>query len=413
MKVKKKKKTNSIDNLTNLMLTTQYGGKNRWMCDLPMPSRLILQQVFDAYDERMGKSKELFYKLYKDETYHSNAIWLEACASCEDGVNFANSIIQSINTCIAAYGQVAQGDSFKFHLVMPHRYHTCNGKFFSLTHSVNQMLQETDMVAKCPASYLKLPYRNIFIDCGIEREVPFRLHHDVSGAHILEGAYLTEVYHPGKVGVNFTKNCNEKWKEYGYQSPLIHRSIEILLCGSPKYKKHFEDDCYFSFSIHISDEEENIDALINREIEIYRQQFKSRNTVEVNDLLESVSHILKAVLLLNTKNCDLIEKNHKDDLLRDIKKQSIKHKKRALIEERKYTNNTIYIDLSEKDKEFYQQNLAGRSTPKTHWRRGHFRMLKANPPTRMEPKPTWVRPCIVNSSGNDGSIKNKSYAIDI
>lgn len=396
------------------------GQEFSWLRDMPSPSRFkaamnhIIMDVVFAHDKKAicdYLTREYFFinrVMYFIQKNHRE--------SCKRLFRLLSITPVNFETAMRS-GDFAgtQNVSVQANLMM-YRFICCNGRFFQTSDELDNLLQNTDANSKCPVEYFKLPYPNMYIECGTSRQSPYRIYSPESGNHIFEGAYIHEVPHCPSEQDILNKEHQDVIDKYGSVFKNLSRTFEILLIGSPQGKKNFMDDNFFFLTISISDESQTIEDLLEQHIQKFKDDNPYLTKVEQENIINCVSHVAKIITYINTCSKELAEQNEKTELRQKIKSTIIKSKKNKLTQKQEIAfNGKIVLDL--KRDEAPSSNTIS-SIPsrniKPHWRRGHFRLLAPSPPLRTEPKPVWVRPALINASQVDAThktIQSKEYFV--
>lgn len=99
------------------------------------------------------------------------------------------------------------------------RHHAAAQPYFRIDDALCTMLHATDLDDDIPMDAVKVPYPRFFIEFGTRRDLPLHILNDLSGKHVLEGAYLEA----GSRGVD-------------------EPGIYVMLTGSPVGKRNALDD---------------------------------------------------------------------------------------------------------------------------------------------------------------------------
>lgn len=92
-------------------------------------------------------------------------------------------------------------------------------RIFRLEDGLTELLDATDVAEDIPLDFLKMPFNRFYLELGTKRSIPYVVPNDMSGDHVLEGAYFEQGVHP----------------EFG-------KGLYVLMTGSPLGKSGTEDD---------------------------------------------------------------------------------------------------------------------------------------------------------------------------
>lgn len=270
-----------------------------------------------------------------------------------------------------------------------YRFSVCKGAIFEMAELLLKALIETDITGKCPTKYLRPPFEHIYLHFGVNHENILSLEHDDL---YLEGAYISYIevdkhhYSIERINAYLQKN-KKKFKDIQY-------AIEITFSFTKKIKESAKDTNEIRVYLLVDDENENVETTIKKHQEIW-----GAHVSEYFLIFDSIMHIAKSLLIINTKNREdiIIKSENGRNIIkqRALKKYSTKKSLRQALE--KYDKIIIDTDSSEFVEDYTLSRQSISSGKKVHWRRGHFRELPESPPNRPKTKLIWVRPALIGA----------------
>ena len=266
------------------------------------------------------------------------------------------------------------------------RYAYAGGHLFQTRDDLDARLRQTDIGDQAPCKYLRLPYPVMFLEFGESRSTPLTISHDDSGAHVLEGVYLSE-----------------------HRLGSDARMLYFLFCGSPLGKRNLLDDVTRSFALPIDREEDPLETALAAMVEHYRGLKHQQRTPEhqVQECVEAIYHTAKVLLYLNSHHPVTENRPEYSELQQRL--QRVKAGKRAKLERkahRAYDRVVIGPKITAPSTDSSSQHR----TVETHWRRGHYR-LQAHGPKRVDRKLIWIEPTLIGADGLTDARSQKAYTI--
>jgi len=272
-----------------------------------------------------------------------------------------------------------------------------------MTEPLLKALIETDITGKCPTKYLRPPFEHIFLHFGVHHENTLYSEHDNL---YLEGAYISYIevtkHHQfiDRIDAYLQQN-KKKFKHIQY-------AIEINFSFSKKIKESAKDTQEIRIYIIVDDENENIETTIKKHQDIWEA-----SDSEYFRIFDSVLHIAKSLLIINTKDKEniIIKPEHGRNTIkrRALKKYSSKKAMKKALEQ--YDKIIIDTDSSEFANDYKLSRQTTNSGKKVHWRRGHFRELPESPPNRPKARLVWVKPTLVGAKSRANAYVDKKEYI--
>lgn len=266
------------------------------------------------------------------------------------------------------------------------RYAYAGGRLFQTRDDLDARLRQTDIGDQAPCKYLRLPYPVMFLEFGESRSTPLTISHDDSGAHVLEGVYLSE-----------------------HRLGSDARMLYFLFCGSPLGKRNLLDDVTRSFALPIDREEDPLETALAAMVDHYRGLKHQQRTPEyqVQECVEAIYHAAKVLLYLNSHHPVTENRPEYSELQQRL--QRVKAGKRAKLE-RKAHRAYDRVVIGPRSTESPAESSSHHRTVETHWRRGHYR-LQAHGPRRVDRKLIWIEPTLIGTDGLTDAATKKAYTI--
>lgn len=280
---------------------------------------------------------------------------------------------------------------------------------FQYTDELQALLARSDIGADAPVQYLRPPYPSVYIEFGVARDKDssLQLHHRLSGAHIVEGAYVFDHDIPANaqwpIGL---------WKYLGVDTVRPMRVVEVVLTGSPLGKADYLDDCTHFFMLYIQNEQETVETLIDKHLAYYASEDCTRDGEErmteqgKQDAEQCILHLAKSLLYLHT-HPETILNSERSDLEKQLK--MVGQKKRARLLRRLPRTYDRVIVRPPGGTLMANMTTATHGERATHWRRGHFRQQACGPGHR-EHKLIFIEPTLVGGKGF-GAAPLKPYVV--
>lgn len=266
------------------------------------------------------------------------------------------------------------------------RYVYASGRLFQTRDDLDMRLRQTDIGDQAPCKFLRLPYPMMFLEFGESRSTPLTISHDDSGAHVMEGVYLTE---------------------HGLGADA--RMLYFLFCGSPVGKRNLLDDVTRSFALPIDHEEDPLETALAAMVAHYRGLKHQQRTPEhqVQECVDAIYHTAKVLLYLNSHHPVTETQLEYTELQHRLGR--VKTGKRAKLE-RKASRTYDRVVIGPKMTPSSTDASSQHRTVETHWRRGHYR-LQAYGPKRVDRKLIWIEPTLIGVDSLADTASRKAYTI--
>lgn len=266
------------------------------------------------------------------------------------------------------------------------RYAYAGGRLFQTRDDLDLRLRQTDIGDQAPCKFLRLPYPVMFLEFGESRSTPLTISHDDSGAHIMEGVYLSE----HRLGADT-------------------RMLYFLFCGSPMGKRNLLDDVTRSFALPIDREEDPLEIALAAMVVHYRGLKHQQRTPEhqVQECVDAIYHTAKVLLYLNSHHP--VTETRPEYAALQQRLRRVKAGKRAKLE-RKANRAYDRVVIGPKTTLSSANSSSPHRIVETHWRRGHYR-LQAYGPKRVDRKLIWIEPTLIGVDTLADAASRKAYTI--
>ena len=289
------------------------------------------------------------------------------------------------------------------------RYAHAGGTLFTIDDGLLEMLEHTDIDLDIPMGDIRLPFDNVYIELGRKRtgdgaKGKRTLHNDVSGEHIVEGAYVSRTRRSDNAGGN--------------------EVFELTMTGSPLGKRDLGDDAIEWVSMESTGTRTIREALHDaftsggylfgeegREKEVRIAPSERLKLLEQRSA-QRLELVIKALLYLSMPN--LRQEVYRDRSEADrlvARTQSNAHKRKAMRQAAR-TYDTVLILPPLMSSQAVGAAAPGDDAARTmrsHWRRGHFRTQRHGEGYSLR-KTIWIAPVLVNAE-NVASLVDKAQYV--
>lgn len=261
--------------------------------------------------------------------------------------------------------------------------------FFVIDDHLCELLTHTDLGADIPVSELRLPYGRCYIEFGRSRTLPLYILNEMSGLHVLEGAY-----------------CETGHDENG------NPAISFMLTGSPLGKENALDDATFGLFLPLDRPERSLADVAAASAEesdriSAAQGWRTGSSEALNQTQDCILMLVKALLYIGLPNVRTSVHPERTQAQKSaMAKKSPAKREKALKHAAKLTD---YVLISAPAQHEAMVSREGRS-PRAHWRRGHCRM-QAYGEGRAQRKMVFVAPTLVNANNLDAAAPTPSYLV--
>ncbi|MEA3640261.1 MAG: hypothetical protein VBE63_09990 [Lamprobacter sp.] len=287
-------------------------------------------------------------------------------------------------------------------------------KILQLTAPLQAMLAETDLVTGLPAGFFRCPYPLAYI--AFSRPNPLRVSNHISGLHECEGAYLGIYQLPAGHEV-FHAEARNRALKLDPSKPV--RAVEVVITGSPIGKSSVVDDASRDLLLLIQDEDECLQALLDRHIAWFNDPTAYSNpgmsSVKPDEVALTrpvVNLLAKALLYLNLGDAEKRKVSERSDLERKTK--GLGYKKKVRLQRKLATAyDRILIGpetFPEAEEPAERDTGEAQRGVRTHWRRGHFRTILYGE-QRSKQRLGWIKPVLVNAGQAFDVVKTKPYVV--
>jgi hypothetical protein len=387
--------------LSNL---TKRGAVLERLAYLPKPHIYNMFCQSEVLEQSLGNAKEKFLTALKEKNLFITEILANLYAQKDIDINNA-----LLNLAKYHQPQVCNVRDISLQTIeliekslFQYRFSVCKGAIFEIAEPLSKALIETDITGKCPTTYLRPPFEHIFLHFGVNHEHTLSLEHD---DFYLEGAYISYIevakHHQFIERINTHLQKNEK------SFKNIQYAIEITLSFSKKTKESAKDTQEIRVYLIVDNENENVETCIKN-----HQETWGIKGFEYPMIFNSILHIAKSLLIINTKNREDIiiqtENGRNTVKRRALKKYTTKKAMCKALEQ--YDKIIIDTDSPEFISDYTLSHQSISSGKKAHWRRGHFRELPESLPNRPNTRLVWVRPALVGAKlGPITNTEKKGY----
>ncbi len=270
------------------------------------------------------------------------------------------------------------------HLVSPYR-------LFRVEDRLVELLAHTDMDADIPVSFLQLPFPRCYIELGQRRDIEAWVPNDVSGLHVLEGAYFEQGVHPAR-----------------------GRGLYVLLTGSPLGKRDCMDDATHAVFLSIEDPDLPLSqALENAFATALEQSQLGGYTLPTREYLTQSLHnlqwLVKALLYIGLPDARTSLHMDRTEALKQLAGLKSPGKRAKALRRLSKVSDVIYVHAPAMQGAPSGGTSEDAATRASHWRRGHYRR-QAHGPAMSLRKLIFVAPMWVGE-GADHAAPVKSYSV--
>lgn len=269
------------------------------------------------------------------------------------------------------------------------RQHIKPAPHFRLDDALVGMLEQTDIAEDIPLSMFTLPFQRFYIEMGETRSCSCTIPNELSGDHILEGAYIERGLHADG--------------EFLY----------VVLTGSPLGKADANDDATVGVALPLGNPEKPLSLAIMDAIQSSRNSAKPmgyRLSPESwsGDILKAMLLLAKALLyigLSDTRRELHAERTQAEKAIQGLKSPAKQGKAR-----RRAAKVYDYIRIA--PQEVHRQvarAMATGASPGAHWRRGHLRMQAHGPQMSLR-KLILLQPMLVGATAGE-TAPHRTYKV--
>ena len=240
------------------------------------------------------------------------------------------------------------------HLVSPYR-------LFRVEDALVGLLGLTDMDADIPVSFLKLPFPRCFVELGQRRDLQAFVPNDVSGLHVLEGAYLEQGRHPSR-----------------------GEGLYIMLTGSPLGKDNCMDDSTHAVFLSTDDPEMPLSEALDQAFASATEQSEAGgytvpSRTDFKASLQNLQWLVKALLYIGLPDTRKTLQLERSELLKQIEGLRSPGKRSKAMRRLGKLCDTVLIHAPAISGAAPDAFSGEDSTRAAHWRRGHYRRQAHGP----------------------------------
>ena len=269
------------------------------------------------------------------------------------------------------------------HLVSPYR-------LFRVEDKLVELLGMTDMDADIPVSFLKLPFRRCFVELGQRRDIDAVVPNDVSGLHVLEGAYLEEGRHPAR-----------------------GNGIYVLMSGSPMGKEHCMDDATHAVFLSTENPDLPLTQALDNAFYIAQEQssqggYNVPERATFDQAVRNLQWLIKALLYIGLPEARTSLHAERAELEEQLKHSKSSSKRAKLLRRIGRVCDTVVVHAPALPSAPSLTVAEEHALRAAHWRRGHYRRQAHGPMMQLR-KLIFVAPMYV--SGADNATETKTYIV--
>ncbi len=258
--------------------------------------------------------------------------------------------------------------------LIPYKFRKLNGNILTTSDVIEEKLEVTDIGNDIPISYLRPPFKNCYIEFTESRTSSLIVYNEISGEHILEGVYLSEVE---ILPDTEAMDLYIKTKEFPYKldssKPL--RVLDMMFTGSPIGKSNVGDDALRMQGFYVQDD----DLTVNEQLRFIENTYGKDEDFadDLNYLSSTLKHMAKVLLFVNCKQYRDTAFNERQEMEKQVSSIKSPAKLRKFNKKLRKSYNRLIIKPEDHvvyksdDKNKHSDN---HEPKKAHWRKGHFRM---------------------------------------
>ncbi len=233
------------------------------------------------------------------------------------------------------------------HFVSPYR-------LFRLEDGLVELLGLTDMADDIPVEFLKLPFPRCYVELGTRRDLAAIVPNEVSGDHVLEGAYFETGTHPQR-----------------------GRGVYILMTGSPLGKKDCMDDSTHAVFLSTNDPAQGLkaamaEAFTHAVAQSVEGGYRVPHKENFDQALANLQWLVKALLYIGLPEARKTLALERTALLNQLAGLKSPGKKAKLSRRIQSASDVVWVHAPAVRSEPAAEG-AGQGTVAAHWRRGHYR----------------------------------------
>lgn len=272
------------------------------------------------------------------------------------------------------------------HVVSPYR-------LFRLEDDLVALLGVTDIDEDLPISFLRLPFPRCYVELGQRRDITASVPNDVSGDHVLEGAYFEQGVHPQR-------------------GPGLY----VLATGSPLGKRDCMDDATHAVFLSTCDPEMPLSAALNAAFDAAIEQsssggYRPPSKESFSQALANLQWLVKALLYISLPEARKTAHLDRSDLQTQLG-LARSNAKRAKLQRRMARACDLVVVHAPAPRLEPPTGPTGleAGSRAAHWRRGHYRR-QAFGAHHAQRKLIFVAPVWVGSAANAAGSALKTYTV--
>ena len=262
------------------------------------------------------------------------------------------------------------------------RQHWSPAPHFVLDDDLVQMLENTDIAPDVPMSMFNLPFPRLYVELGRRRDIQTTIANELSGDHVLEGAYIEQGQH--------------------IEGELIY----IVLTGSPLGKSGPEDDATMSVALPLvapgAENDHSIAEVIRAGQERALRDARSAGvrvqpTEWLDQTVRAILLLVKALLYIGLPGTRREMHPERTQALKELAGLKSAGKKAKALRRAERVYDFIRIGPQPEHVSPSEPGVGDRSV-KAHWRRGHYRMQAHGAQMALR-KLIFIQPVLVSGQG--------------
>lgn len=301
-------------------------------------------------------------------------------------------------------------------LLQMRRFQSQGGRIFTYRTSLCQHLDDMDIGARVPMSFMMPPFPVCYLEFGPAEDrgsLPYQVHAQEETWLPLEGVYIT--YHEDS---DTSVLSQRALTVLGIEPESPVQCLELTFTGSPiglepMYRSIIGDMATY-ISLYWSDNEQTIEETLRRHFLLFKERAflsdDSRHSLEDN-----VRRLAKALLYLGTGRREQVEENEESNLARRIgavknpgKARKVEGQLKRAYDRVVIGPNRPYVPLEET-----LEGIKRRTGVRPHFRRAHW-STRWSGPKKSILKPVQIGLTLVNAEGlsdEEMSLLQKDYDV--
>lgn len=308
-------------------------------------------------------------------------------------------------------------------LIVCRRFYKKSAPIFTVRSSLAMKMSDINIGSQFPVELIRAPHEHVYFECCEAEDRQHSILRNETGDRIIEGAYISSFD-----DVDISKCSDEMIETLELERKKKTRKIEIIFSTSPYspdsnlVEKVIYDKCESIF-LYIQDEDEPLEDVINKHIELTKKSSASISgaVYGVRELEEgfeetvknNVMFIMKVMAYINSDNPVVTQENEFSKILHSLKNVSNKSKLKKLVKKKNTAYDRIVLGPKNKYTPIHEflDDIEKRTGIRPFYRRGTWGVRWTGVGRKLS-KVTWIKPTIVNApEGEDINLLFKDYLI--